>query len=109
MKDLLLRLYDWLAANDFPTLLETLRNLDWHYILRNFYTWLIVAPILMLTIVTKSYKILVAFTSFVLFLLLLQYTLPPMGEKIPLNDLLTFLGGSFVLVSVNLYFLFIKE
>ncbi len=109
MKEYLLRMYDFLAANDFPTLMESIRQLDWRVVLKSGYTWLIAAPILIFILWTKRFKILIAFASLAGFLLLLQYTLPPAGEKIPLNDLLVFIGGSMGLVGLNLYLLFIRE
>ncbi|MEN6440975.1 MAG: hypothetical protein ABFD97_20600 [Syntrophobacter sp.] len=109
MKEYLLRMYDFLAAHDFPTLMESMRQLDWRVVLKSGYTWLIALPIVVFVLWTKRFKILIALASMAGFLLLLQYTLPPTGEKIPLHDLLTFLGGSVALIGLNLYLLFIKE
>lgn len=109
MKEYLLRAYDFLAAHDFQTLMESMRQLDWHQVLKSGYTWLIVLPIMITIFWTRRFKILIALGSMVGFLLLLQYTLPPAGEQIPLHDLLTFLGGSVALVGLNLYILFIRE
>ena len=109
MKEFFLRIYDFLVANDFPTLVESLREMEWSHVLRSAYTWLISLPILIFLLWTKRFKVLIALASLGVFVVLLQSTLPPAGEKIPLNDLLTFLGGSFVLVMVNLYFILVRD
>ncbi|MFZ2446568.1 MAG: hypothetical protein WAW37_09430 [Syntrophobacteraceae bacterium] len=109
MKEYLLRAWDFLVTHDFPTMLEAIRQLRWGDILRNAYTWLVVLPVLVALLWTKSIKILVALLSLVAFLLLIQYTLPPAGDKIPLSDILTFLGGFAALAAINLYFIFIRD
>ena len=40
---------------------------------------------------------------------LLQNTLPPPGGTIPLEKVLVFLGGSVVLLAVNVYFLVMRQ
>ncbi len=109
MQNLFHRFIDFLAANDFLTLMESVRQLDWHNALKSGYTWLIVFPILVAIVWTKRFKFLLAMVSLVLFVVLLQYTLPPPDKKIMLDDLVTFLGGTFALVAANIYFLFIRE
>ena len=109
MKDFLLRVWDFLKVHDFPTFMESIRQLDWSYVLKSPYTWLIGLPILLLLIWTKRFKLLVGIASFGGFLLLIQYTMPPAGDQIALSDLLVFLGGAAAIVAVNLYFLLIRE
>lgn len=109
VKEYLLRIYDFFAVHDFPTLMESIRELNWGDIAGSIYTWLIAVPFLAFLAWTKRYKIIIAGISLGLLLLLLQRTLPPPGENIPLPDILLFIGGTFMLVVVNLYFLFMKD
>ena len=109
MKELLNRIYDFLASHDFPTLLEAIRKLEWSQVAISVYTWLIVLPLLIYLLWTKKYKIITAIVSFFLFLLLIQKTLAPAGEALSLHDLLIFLSGAVVLIGLNLYLLFVRE
>jgi hypothetical protein len=109
VKQLFNSIYDFLAANDFPTLLEACRKLEWSQLARSAYTWLIVLPILIFLLWTKKFKILIAIASFFLFLLLLQKTMTHAGETLSLQDLLIFLSGAVALIGLNLYLLFIRE
>jgi hypothetical protein len=103
------KIYNFLATNDFPTLLASMRELDWDRVLKSGYTWLVVLPVLGALIWTKSIKTIVALVSVFLFLLLVQHTLSPAKEALQLNDLLTFIGGAAALVGVNIYFSFIRQ
>ena len=109
MKELLNYIYDFLAVNDFPTLLESARKLEWSLIAKSVYTWLLVLPILTFLIWTKKYKILSALASFFLFLLLVQKTVSPAGDTLSLHDLSIFLGGAVVLVGFNIYLIFVRQ
>lgn len=103
------QLYNFLVVNDFQTLLETIRQMNWGNVVKDPITWLIVAPIAITLVWKKCFKIMTAMASFVAFILLLQYTLPPMGDKIPLHDLVIFCGGAFGLVLFNLYIFLVKD
>ena len=109
MKELWNKICDFLVANDFPTLLKAIRKLEWSQIAKSPYTWLIIVPLLIYLIWTKKYKILTALASFFLFLLLIQKTLAPAEESLPLHDLLIFLAGAIVLVGLNIYLLFVRQ
>ncbi len=109
MAQLLHNIYDFLVEHDFPTLLESLRKLEWNVILRSPYTWLIILPILIYLVWTKKYKIIAAVTSFFLFLLLIQKTVSPVGDTLSLHDLLIFLSGAVVLVGLNIYLIFVRQ
>ncbi|MGA3117878.1 MAG: hypothetical protein ABSF90_26025 [Syntrophobacteraceae bacterium] len=109
MKQLFNSIYDFLAANDFPTLLEACRKLEWSQLARSAYTWLIVLPILIFLLWTKKFKILIAIASFFLFLLLLQKTMTHAGETLSLQDLLIFLSGAVALIGLNLYLFLVRE
>jgi hypothetical protein len=109
MKEFLQKIYNFLVVNDFPTLLESIRQIKWADFIKNPLAWLIILPITVALVWTKRFKIIAAIASFAAFLLLLQNTLPPMGDKIPLNDLVIFCGGAFGLVFFNLYIFIIKE
>jgi hypothetical protein len=107
--NILHRLLDFLASNDFPSLLESVRKLEWSQVIRSPFTWLVAGPIVIGLFWTKSYKILTATVSFFLFLLLIQKTLSPAGETLSLHDLLIFLSGTVALVGINFYFLFVRQ
>jgi uncharacterized membrane protein len=109
MQNLFKPVIDFLAANDFPTLMESIRQLQWSDVLKSIYTWLIFIPPLTAIVWTKRFKFLLTLASLVIFVVLLQYTLPPPDKKIMLDDLVEFLGGTFVLVATNIYFLIIRE
>jgi hypothetical protein len=103
------RIYNFLAANDFPSLLEAIRHIEWSHVMRSPYTWLVILPILIYLFWTKKYKIITAAVSFFLFLLLIQKTLSPSSETLSLHDLLIFLSGTVVLIGLNLYLLFVRQ
>jgi hypothetical protein len=109
MNEYLQRAYNFLVVNDFPTLLESIRQLKWGEVVRNPVVWLIVTPIVVALVWKKRFKLMVAFASFAALILLLQFTLPPAGDKIPLNDLVIFCGGALGLVLLNLYLLLVRE
>lgn len=109
MNEFLQRAYNFLVVNDFPTLLESIRQMNWANVVKDPVTWLIAAPIVTVLVWKKCFKLMTGMASFVAFILLLQYTLPPMGGKIALNDLVIFCGGAFGLVLFNLYILLVKD
>lgn len=109
IQELLHKFVDFLAANDFPTLLEAFRHLSWKAVAMSPYTWLILLPLFTVLVWTKRFKFLVSIGSFFVFLYLLQTTLPAVDGKIPLHDLLVFLGGTLGLIGINVYLIFIKE
>lgn len=109
MKEFMHSVYNFFVTNDFPTLLEHLRGMEWNVILRSVYTWMIIVPFMGLLIWTKSVKTIVAIVSLGLFVVLLKTSLAPAGEAMPLHDLLMFMLGTFSLAAVNLYFLFIRQ
>ena len=109
MKELLNKIFDFLATHDFPTLLKSINKLEWSQVAGSAYTWLIILPILIFLIWTRKYKIIVAMASFCLFLLLIQKTISPSGETLSLNDLFIFLGGTVALFGLNIYLIFVRQ
>ncbi len=109
MQEHLKQIYDFLAAHDFPTLMEDMRQLEWSQITGNVYTWLITLPLLTFLVWTKKFKIIISLVTCGLFLLLVQRTLSPAGQTLAIHDLLVFLGGAVALIGINLYLLFIRE
>ncbi|NTV42710.1 MAG: hypothetical protein HGA63_05360 [Syntrophobacteraceae bacterium] len=99
----------FLSDYDAHKMAEAIRTLDWGKLLSDPTFWFIFLPPLLLLIWRKAYRFLLLAASLVIFVFLLQYTLPPAGQSMPLNKLLEFIGGSVVLVVVNLYFLFMRE
>ena len=100
---------DFFAKNDFRTLLEMIRKIEWSEMLRNFYFWAAAVPFLVFILKTKKIRLLVFLISVGLFVVLLHTVLPEKGEPLPLYNLLQFIGGVFGLVVVNLYFLFMRD
>ncbi len=109
VKEFFLRIYDFLVANDFPTLLENIRQMEWTTVARSAYTWLIALPLLIYLLWTKKFKFLISLVTFGLFIILLQFTLSPPDVKQPLSDLLTFLAGASALVGLNLYLYLVRD
>jgi hypothetical protein len=109
VEKILNRIYDFLVAYDFPTILKAIGNLEWGQAAKSPYTWLILFPVLIYLAWTKKYKIITALVSFVLFLLLVQKTLSPDSEVLSLHDVMVFLSGAVVLVGLNVYLLFIRQ
>jgi hypothetical protein len=109
LKELWDQFADFFAKNDFQSLLEMIRQVEWKEVLRNFYVWATAVPILAFILITKKIRLLVFIISLGLFVVLLQIVLPEKGQQLPLLSLLQFIGGVFVLVVVNLYFLFMRE
>jgi hypothetical protein len=109
VKELPHRIYEFLVAYDFPTILEEFQKLEWKDILRSGYTWMIVMPILVFLLWTKKFKIIISLASFVVFMVFLKYTLAPTGESVSLHNVLIFVGGAAAMVGLNLYLLFIRD
>ncbi len=109
MKEFMHSVSNFFVTNDFPTLLEYVRGMEWNVILRSVYTWMIVIPVFGLLVWTKSIKTIVSVVSLGLFVVLLKTSLAPAGEAMPLHDLLMFMLGTFGLAAVNLYFIFIRQ
>jgi hypothetical protein len=109
VKGLLNSIYDFLAANDFPTIINAFSKLEWSQMAKSAYTWFIILPLLTYLLWTKKYKIITSIASFFLFLLLIHKTLSSSGETLSLKDLLIFLSGTVALIGLNLYLLFLRE
>ncbi len=109
MQEYFKQIYDFMVAHDFPTLMESIRQLEWSHVAKNVYTWLIILPLLIFLLWRKKIKIIISLVSCVLFLLLIQKTLSPAEETLAIHDLLVFLGGAVALIGINLYLLFIRE
>jgi hypothetical protein len=99
---------NFIKENDINTVMELVRQLDWGQILRNPLTWVITLALIGWIIWKKQYKLIILAVSGIAFMFLLQYSLPPSGEKIEFSSLLTFLGGSVVIIGLNLYIFLIK-
>ena len=99
----------FLTEYDIQKISEVVRQLDWREQLSNPVVWVVGIAIVVLTIWKRKISLLIMAGSFVLFMLLLQNTLPPPGQSIPLNKVLEFLGGSVLLLAVNVYFLILRE
>lgn len=102
------RFVDFLAENDFTSLMERFRSVDLQALLANPLFWIVVIPVVILLIMRRMGRFVILGVSVVLFGLLIQQTLVPPGEVMPLSSLLKFIGGSVGLMVVNVYFMWIK-
>ncbi len=109
MEKILNRIYDFLAAYDFPTILKAISELEWGQAAKSPYTWLIVVPVVIYLFWTKKFKIITALVSFVLFILLVQKTIAPESEVLSLHDMMIFLSGAVAIIGLNVYLLFIRQ
>lgn len=109
VKDLPHRLHEFLATNDFPTLLAAIDKFEWGQIVRSIYTWAFALPIFIYLVWTRKFKAIIALVSFALFIVLIQKTLAPAGDTLALNDLLIFVGGVAALVGLNFYMIFVRQ
>lgn len=88
---------------------EVIRNLDWQELIRNPVVWLVSLTLLGFIVWKQQIKLLIMMASVVAFVFLLQVTLPPTGQAIPLASLLKFVGGTMALLALNVYFLIIRS
>lgn len=102
------KIIDFLAQNDFPSIMERFRTADLHALLSNPVFWIIVVPIVLVLILQHKARYLILGASIILFGVLVQQTLAPPGEVMPLYNLLKFIGGTVGLMVVNVYYLWIK-
>ena len=99
----------FLAVYDSQKITETFHQLNWNAVLHKPLLWLIFLPTFGYLIWKRRFHTLLLIFSLVLFVALVLNTLPPAGQAIPLNKILTFIGGSVALVAVNLYFFFVRS
>lgn len=99
---------NFLVTYDSHKISELMSKLKWEEVLKNPYVWLIGLSSLGYLVYRKAFKTLILIGSAVMFLFLVQATLPTSGQPIPLDELLTFIGGCVVLGVLNLYFLFMR-
>jgi hypothetical protein len=99
---------NFLVTYDSHKISDLMSNLNWERVIRNPYVWLIGLSSLGYLVYKKAYKSIILIASVGVFLYLVQVTLPPSGQSIPLDKLLTFIGGCLFLGVLNLYFLFMR-
>jgi hypothetical protein len=99
---------DFLTTYDSYKVTEMLHDLKWEEVTSNPYVWLIGLPSVGYMLVKRRFKTVILLASLGSFLYLLEITLPSSGEAVPFEKLLTFIGGTVVLVVVNLYFIFMR-
>jgi hypothetical protein len=102
------RFINFLTHYDMETVTDLIRNLDWAKILHTPLFWIVAIPVFCWVIWKRYFRLLLLVASTCLFLILVQQTLPPSGDAIPLDRLLVFVGGCVVLIGLNFYFLFIR-
>ncbi len=109
MKEIWNGFVSFLKEHDAAYLLSTLRGLDWQALLTNPLFWVVTLSVSGVMIWKKQLKLLILICSFAIFVVLLQVTLPPAGESMDMSGLLQFIGGSAILVIVNLYFFLVRQ
>lgn len=100
---------EFLSVYKTEKISEVIRSLDWQEVIRNPVVWVVTLSLLGVVVWKRQFKILVLVASVVVFVVLLQFTLPPAGQSIPLESLLKFVGGTMLLLAVNVYFLIIRN
>lgn len=101
-------LAEFLVEYDTHKIAEVLREMNWQEQLRNPLAWLVGLAVLGYSIWKRELRIPVLILSFIAFMYLCQSTLPGPGEKLSLDALLEFFGGSIVLLIINGYFFFVR-
>ncbi len=103
------RLVQFLSQNDLPTLVRSLRDVDWAETTRSPVFWMVTLLVLVVLVWRKLIRLIIFMASVWAFLMLLPYVIPPEEGAIPLRDLLVFVGGTLMLVVINLYVFFMRE
>lgn len=98
----------FLAEYDTPKITSILQKLDWQEVMQNPWVWFAGIPALVYLLWKRHFHALLLIISLALFVALVLNTLPGPGQAIPLNKILTFIGGSVALVGVNLYFFLVR-
>ncbi|MGC9195828.1 MAG: hypothetical protein ACP5IL_10290 [Syntrophobacteraceae bacterium] len=109
LHEILTQIYQYMASHDIQTLSRQISNLDMATLATSIYTWVIGVPILICLLWTKKFKLIIAFATFCLFLVLLQKTIMNSGDKVNLQNVLSFVGGTTALIALNLYLFFIRQ
>jgi hypothetical protein len=109
LHEILTQIIQYMASHNTETLSRQLSTLDMATLTNNIYTWVIGVPILIYLLWTKKFKTIIAFVTFCLFLILMQHTIMNSGNKVDLQNVLSFIGGTAALIGINLYMLFIRQ
>ena len=109
LKDMWTNFVNFLKEYDINKIQEVVRHLNWGELASNPITWAVGIPFLGFILWKRMFKLMLLCVSAVLLLVLLQRTSPAPGQPMPLNSLLTFLGGAVAIIAVNAYFLLIRE
>lgn len=88
---------------------DAVQRLSWQGVIGHRWISLLGAGLLVYLLWTRRFRFLLLLASVVVFVYLLTGTLPGPGAAIPLNKILSFIGGCVLLVVVNLYFWMVRE
>lgn len=94
---------------DTQGVVDAVRRLKWEDLTHHYWLGLAAACLLVYLVCKRRFRFLLFLLSALVFVHLLQDTLPGAGQPIPLSKILTFIGGSVALVVLNLYFWTICE
>lgn len=103
------KIFGFLKEYSISRIVEVCREMDWSDIASNPLVWLLTISVVVFMIWKQQVKLLVGLCSLVVFLVLLQYALPPAGQSMEMEKIVHFVGGSAVLAGLNLYFIFVKQ
>jgi hypothetical protein len=109
VKEVLTHIYNFLASHDLATVIRKLSSIKLSVLASSPLAWFIGLPICIYLLWAKKIKSIVGIASFLAFVVLAQGTVMQTGNDINLHDIMVFVGGTAVLVSLNLYLLFIRQ
>jgi hypothetical protein len=99
----------FLLEYDLPKIQEALRKLDWGKILTSGEFWLVTIPVVVVLVWRRQFQMMLLLGSLLAFTFMLPHMMPGGDEVIPLPRLVMFLGGTLVLILINLYFVFVRK
>jgi hypothetical protein len=108
LEDFWQNITEFFKTYDVKTIAKLFKDLDWVKVGQNPLTWLAAAVFSAFVIWKKQFRLVLLLASIVAFMLLAQSSLPEAGQHMPLEKVVTFIGGSMAIVGVNLYFFFVR-
>ncbi|MDR3554098.1 MAG: hypothetical protein P4L55_05040 [Syntrophobacteraceae bacterium] len=109
LKEVLTHIYNFMASHDLTTVIQQISTVKLSVIAKSPLAWLIGLPIFTYFLWTKKIKAMVGIVSFFAFALLAQNTVMQTGNELNLQDVVVFVGGTAVLIALNLYLLFVRQ
>lgn len=98
-----------LKTYDIGKVMQLLAKLEWSQVVTNPWVWCVGILIVGFSVWKRRIGLVVLAGSCILFLVLVQHTVPKDNQAIALSSLLEFIGGATFLLVLNLYFLIIRD